>query len=106
MTTSLQRSQKMLQQVETIHTSLGGLALICLVLTGGLLLPVFGFNGLSSPYIAGCIVTTVCVGLSTLYLWNLQAHKMVMDQARLTDVLINSLGQGFLTFDVKGVCGP
>lgn len=97
--------QQIVRQVEIVHASLVGLALLCLVLTGGLLLPVFGLNALSSPLIAGIIIVVVLFGLAYLYFLNFRAHKIVSHQARLTDVLINSLGQGFLTFDAKGVCG-
>lgn len=98
--------KEMVQQVEIIHTSLSGLALMCLILLGGLLLPLFGFNGLNSTSAASLVVSVVVIGIGTLYFLNYQAHKIVQEQARLTDVLINSLGQGFLTFDAKGICGP
>jgi two-component system chemotaxis sensor kinase CheA len=94
------------KQVELIHTSLLGLVLICLVVTAGLMMPVVGLHNLDNPYVAATIVITVCVGVMPLYTMNLRAHKLVLAQARLTDVLINSLGQGFLTFDQKGICGP
>ncbi len=94
-----------LRHVEDIHTSLTGLALIGIVLLVGLLLPVFGFNALSSGLVAIIVVCVVFVGIGYLYLLNFNAHKVVLEQARLTDVLINSLGQGFLTFDAKGICG-
>lgn len=94
-----------LKSVETIHTSLLGMTLICVVLLYGMLLPLFGINPVSSPWVAGIVTTTVIVGLAYLYTLNFKAHKLVQEQARLTDVLINSLGQGFLTFDNKGVCG-
>lgn len=93
------------QQVEIVHTTLTGLALIAVVFLTGLLLPLFGLNPLSSPLVAGIITIVAWIGIGTLYLLNLRAHKQVVEQARLTDVLINSLGQGFLSFDGKGVCG-
>jgi two-component system chemotaxis sensor kinase CheA len=95
-----------LKQVEIIHTSLTGLALIAIVLLAGLLLPVFGLTPLNSPAVAGLIVAAAFTGIAGLYFMNYRAHKVVMAQARLTDVLINSLGQGFLTFNAKGICGP
>jgi HPt (histidine-containing phosphotransfer) domain-containing protein len=101
-----QSSQETLKQVEIIHTSLGGLSLICLVLLVGLLLPSFGFNPMRSQLVAAFIILVVCVGIGYLYLLNYRSHKIVLEQARLTDVLMNSLGQGFLTFDSKGLCGP
>ncbi len=102
----LPTSARTMKQVEIIHTTLGGLSLICLILLVGLLLPVFGFAQIHSVMIAGLITAVVCVGVGTLYLMNYRAHKIVLEQARLTDVLMNSLGQGFLTFDAKGICGP
>lgn len=99
-------SQQTLRQVEVIHTTLIGLSLICIVLLVGLLLPAFGFNPMSSKLVAVLITVVVCVGITYLYLLNYRAHTKVLEQARLTDVLMNSLGQGFLTFDAQGICGP
>jgi two-component system chemotaxis sensor kinase CheA len=93
------------QQVEVIHTSLSGMALISLLLLIGMLLPVLGIIPINSAGLAALVFAVVCIGIGYLYLLNYQAHKAVLEQARLTDVLINSLGQGFLTFDAKGVCG-
>jgi two-component system chemotaxis sensor kinase CheA len=98
-------SQTLLQQVETIYTTLTGLALICLMLLLGMLLPMVGYNPLSSGLIAGIITVVACIGVGILYLMNLRAHGIMLEQARLSDVLMNSLGQGFLTFNAKGVCG-
>lgn len=98
--------EQLLKQVELVHTSLLGLALIALVLMVGLLLPVIGYNPLNSHVIAGLIVVVAGIGIAYLYILNYGAHKIILDQARLTDVLINALGQGFLSFDAKGLCGP
>ncbi len=94
------------RQAELIHTTLGGLSLIAFVLMIGLVLPVFGFNPVHSAGVAGLIVIIVCVGIGYLYYLNYRSHNEAIEQARLTDVLMNSLGQGFLTFDEKGICGP
>lgn len=94
-----------LKSVETIHTSLLGMTLICVVLLYAVLLPLFGINPMHSPLVAGIVTGTVFIGLGYLYYLNYTAHKEVQEQARLTDVLINSLGQGFLSFDAKGACG-
>ncbi|MBY0428904.1 MAG: Hpt domain-containing protein, partial [Alphaproteobacteria bacterium] len=90
--------------VETIHTTLTGLSLMCLVLLMGVLLPVFGWNPLHSADMAVIITGAVLVGVAYLYLLNYKTHNTVSEQASLTDVLMNSLGQGFLTFDEKGIC--
>ncbi len=95
-----------IRQVEIIHASLGGLVLMCLILTGGLLLPVLGFNALNSPYVAAAVLITVAVGLAGLYRLNLHAHKIVRAQARLVDVLINSSGPGLSHFRQQGVVRP
>ncbi|MDX1922735.1 MAG: ATP-binding protein [Alphaproteobacteria bacterium] len=105
MMSELPTSDRTLRQVEIIHTSLAGLSLICMVLLAGLLLPVFGFSHVRSLPVAALICVIVCVGVGYLYFMNYCAHKIVLEQARLTDVLTNSLGQGFLTFDAKGICG-
>lgn len=91
--------------METIHTTLTGLSLICLVLLVGVLLPVFGLNPVHSADLAVIITGAVLVGIVYLYLLNYKTHSNVSEQAGLTDVLMNSLGQGFLTFDEKGICG-
>lgn len=104
-TAQVKPPKKIMHQVEVIHTTLSGLALIAVVFLAGLLLPVFGLNPMSSPFVAGIITVVACVGIGTLYLLNFKAHKQVLDHARLTDVLINSLGQGFLSFNAKGICG-
>src|SRR6185437_15143737 len=39
-----------------------------------------------------------------LYYLNYTVHKLVGDHASLTEVLVNSLGQGFLSFSQNGLC--
>jgi two-component system chemotaxis sensor kinase CheA len=39
-----------------------------------------------------------------LYYMNYAVHKIMGDHARLTEVLVNSLGQGFLSFGSDGMC--
>ena len=93
------------RQAETVHTTLTGLSLMCLILLVGVLLPVFGLNPVQSAEVAIIIGGAVLVGVAYLYILNYRTHSFVSEQANLTDVLMNSLGQGFLTFDEKGVCG-
>lgn len=100
-----QTSGQTLRQTETIHTTLTGLSLMCLILLVGVLLPVFGLSPVSSVDLAVIITGSVLVGIVYLYLLNYRTHSSVSEQATLTDVLMNSLGQGFLTFDEKGFCG-
>ncbi|NDE89616.1 MAG: hypothetical protein EB059_00535 [Alphaproteobacteria bacterium] len=106
MSTAKPSAQQTLKQVEIIHTTLGGLSLMALLLMVGLLLPAYGFNPMRSGEVALVITLVVCIGIAYLYRMNVRAHRIVLEHARLSDVLMNSLGQGFLTFDSKGICGP
>lgn len=90
--------------LEIIHISLSGMAAIALLLLCALSLPVMGqvaLNKLNNFLIAA---TAAFTGVSYLYYLNYQTHKQVTDSSRLTEVLINSVGQGFLAFGANGIC--
>lgn len=93
------------KQFDLIHTTLLGLVGIVLLLYAAALLPVFGLQPIESGVAALEIGVAMVIGIVGLYSMNFRVHKHVTEQARLTEALVNSLGQGFLTFNAKGICG-
>jgi len=93
------------RHLDIVHTSLAGMTAIVLTLLVAAALPVLGLHPIthSGPVIVMAIASFV--GIGVLYAMNYRVHKHVVDQARLTEVLVNSLGQGFLVFDRNGICG-
>jgi two-component system chemotaxis sensor kinase CheA len=91
--------------VSVIHISLAGMSAIVLVLIGALGLPVFGLTPVYHPLPFLIIIATTLGGMAYLYYLNYRIHLLVRNQARLTEVLVNSLGQGFLSFNQAGICG-
>ncbi|MDR3424879.1 MAG: ATP-binding protein [Alphaproteobacteria bacterium] len=92
------------RQVDVLHTSLMGMTAIVIVLMLAVALPVFGYapvTGKGSFYI---IAATTFGGIAYLYYLNYTVYKLVSDHDRLNEVLVNSLGQGFLSFGPDGVC--
>lgn len=93
------------RHVDVIHTSLAGMTAIVLMLLAAVALPVFGKHPVTQPLAFWVMTVASFVGISGLYVLNFRVHKHVTDQARLTEVLVNSLGQGFLFFGRDGLCG-
>jgi len=93
------------RHVDVIHTSLAGMTAIVLMLLVAVALPVFGRQPVTQPLAFWVMMVASFVGIAGLYLLNFRVHKHVTDQARLTEVLVNSLGQGFLFFTEDGTCG-
>lgn len=93
------------RQVDVIHTSLAGMTAIVLLLLLAVALPVFGKNPVTQPLAFGVMAVVSFIGIAGLYILNYRVHQHVTDQARLTEVLVNSLGQGFLFFGRDGICG-
>lgn len=94
------------RHVDVIHTSLAGMTAIVLMLLAAVALPVFGKQPVTQPLAFWVMTVASFVGIAGLYILNFRVHKHVTDQARLTEVLVNSLGQGFLFFGQDGLCGP
>lgn len=93
------------RHVDVIHTSLAGMTAIVIMLLAAVALPVFGKQPVTQPLAFWVMTVASFVGIAGLYILNFRVHKHVTDQARLTEVLVNSLGQGFLFFARDGVCG-
>ncbi len=93
------------RHVDVIHTSLAGMTAIVIMLLAAVALPVFGKQPVTQPLAFWVMTVASFVGIAGLYILNFRVHKHVTDQARLTEVLVNSLGQGFLFFARNGVCG-
>ena len=93
------------RHVDIIHTSLAGMTAIVVTLLSAVALPVFGFAPVTHPFAFGIMFLAAFTGIGGLYVLNFRAHQHVADQARLTEVLVNSLGQGFLVFGRDGMCG-
>jgi len=93
------------RQVDIIHTSLAGMTAIVLVLLFAVALPVFGLSPVTHKAEFGIMTAAALAGIAYLYYMNYRVHQHVSNQARLTEVLVNSLGQGFLSFDMNGLCG-
>lgn len=94
-----------IRKADTVHTTLAGMLGIVLVLLVGLALPVMGGEAIKDPVAFLVMAIVAPLGVGVLYYLNIDVHKHISDQARLTEVLVNSLGQGFLVFDRQGQCG-
>ena len=92
------------RRVDILHTSLMGITAIVAVLLTALALPVFGYPPVTLKGSFFTISAATFGGLVYLYYLNYMVHRLVSDHARLTEVLVNSLGQGFLSFGMDGVC--
>jgi two-component system chemotaxis sensor kinase CheA len=94
------------RRADILHVSLGGMTAIVIVLLSAVALPVFGFQPVNSVICFVIITLASFAGIGYLYYLNFAVHHIVSDHARLTEVLVNSLGQGFLSFGVDGICEP
>lgn len=94
------------RQADIIHTSLAGMTAIVLVLLAAVALPVFHYPPVSQLWALVIMAVAAMGGIGVLYYMNYRVHLHVSQQARLTEVLVNSLGQGFLSFDRQGICAP
>ena len=92
------------RRVDILHTSLMGITAIAAVLLFALALPVFGYPPVVAKTSFFVISLATFAGIAYLYFLNFTGHKIVGDHARLTEVLVNSLGQGFLSFGADGIC--
>jgi len=90
---------------DVVHTSLLGMTAIVMMLLLAVALPVLGYEPVRNVAAFAVMVFAAAIGIGGMYLINYRVHKHVTNQARLTEVLVNSLGQGFLVFDSKGRCG-
>jgi two-component system chemotaxis sensor kinase CheA len=95
-----------IRQVDIIHTSLAGMTAIVLMLLAAVALPVFGYPPVNHILAFVIMIVASVSGIAYLYYMNYRVHQHVGNQARLTQVLVNSLGQGFLSFNQSTVCGP
>ena len=93
------------RQVDIIHTSFAGVAAIVVMLLGAVALPIFGYPPVKQVWAFAIMIMASFAGIGGLYYMNYRVHQHVSQQARLTEVLVNSLGQGFLSFDKDGLCG-
>jgi two-component system chemotaxis sensor kinase CheA len=92
------------RHVDIVHTSLAGMTAIVFMLLFAVALPVFGLPPVKQPVAFAVMAATAVIGIGGLYVLNFRVHQHVTNQARLTEVLVNSLGQGFLVFARSGVC--
>jgi two-component system chemotaxis sensor kinase CheA len=93
------------RHADIIHISLVGMTAIVMVMLFAVALPVFGAEPVRQKWAFAVMVATAFAGIGGLYYMNYRVHQHVSNQARLTEVLVNSLGQGFLSFDASGNCG-
>jgi len=94
------------QHTNILLLSLFGVASIVALLLAALALPVFGAGPVVSKVAYAVVVFATVVGVCVLSVINIKAHRHATVQALQTEVLLNSLGQGYLSFDLKGLCGP
>jgi two-component system chemotaxis sensor kinase CheA len=87
-----------------LHTSLVGMTAIILILLCAVAMPVFGYEPVRHRGCFFIIVAATFVGIGYLYYLNYAVYKLVSDHDRLNEVLVNSLGQGFLSFGHDGIC--
>lgn len=93
------------RELGLIHITLVGMSCIVVMLYAAVLLPVLGkppVTQIGSALIMGLAAFGGIIGLSAI---NVHVHRHILQNARLTEVLVNSLGQGFLSFDRTGTCG-
>ncbi len=93
------------RQGDIVHISLAGMTAIVLMLLGAVALPVFGHKPVLQPLAFWVIASSAFIGIVGMYTLNFRVHKHMTEQARTTEVLANSLGQGFFFFDRHGICG-
>ncbi|MFA4993994.1 MAG: ATP-binding protein [Bdellovibrionales bacterium] len=87
-----------------LHTSLAGMVAIILILLFAVALPVFGYEPVTHKNSFFVILAATFGGISYLSYLNYAVYKLVSDHDRLNEVLVNSLGQGFLSFGRDGIC--
>lgn len=92
------------RHIDIVHTSLAGMTAIVVMLLAALALPVFGYNPVTQPLAFWIMAIASFIGIAGLYLLNYRVHQHVINQASLTEVLVNSLGQGFVVFGSDGIC--
>jgi two-component system chemotaxis sensor kinase CheA len=92
------------RQFGILHTSLVGMTLIILVLLVAVALPVFGYAPVHSRGSIVVIAIATFGGIGYLYFLNYGVYKLVSEHDRFNEVLVNSLGQGFLSFGQDGIC--
>lgn len=90
------------QHRDILFVSLTGVACIVVLLLAVLAFPVFGISAISSLWLFGGLVLAALAGLGII---NWSAHRRVTIQALLTQVLLNSLGEAYFSFNVEGACG-
>ncbi|MDE2029403.1 MAG: Hpt domain-containing protein [Alphaproteobacteria bacterium] len=90
---------------DIIHISMAGTTAIVLALLFAVALPVFGFTPVTQKSSFFVLCAAAFCGIGYLYYLNYKVHRLVSDHARLNEVLVNSLGQGFLSFGPSGICG-
>ncbi len=93
------------RHADILYASLAGVTGIVFVLLVEVALPMYGRQPITSLPIFAVLVMTSLAGLGAICGINIFVHRQATTQALLTEVLLNSLGQGFLTFDQKGICG-
>jgi two-component system, chemotaxis family, sensor kinase CheA len=94
------------RHADIVITSLTGMTAIVAVLLVAIALPTFGLAPVTQPLAVITMIVVSIIGIGVLYVLNYRVHQHVTNQARLTEVLVNSLGQGFLVFGRGGLCGP
>lgn len=95
-----------LRHTDMVYLSLGSIVAIVVTLLFAVALPVFKFLPPVSEKLPFMIMVAASLaGIGYFCYANYQIHRHVSNQARLTEVLVNSLGQGFLSFNQTGLCG-
>ncbi len=92
------------RHVDIIHTSLAGMTAMMVMLLIAVALPVLGYKPVTNMGALVAIAIAVVAGMAYLYYLNFAVYRIISDHSRLTEVLVNSLGQAFLSFNQKGVC--
>lgn len=92
------------RQLGLLHTSLVGMTAIVFILLCAVALPIFGFAPVESRGSFFVITAATFGGIAYLYYLNYGVYRLVTEHDRLNEVLVNSLGQGFLTFGSDGLC--
>lgn len=97
--------ERFTRQVDIVHLSLAGVVTIVFILIVLLGMSSFGVATTVTPWFYAIMAVAAAADVAGLCYINLGVHKNLSDQTRLTEVLVNSLGQGFLLFTQSGICG-
>ena len=92
-------------EVDIVRLSLAGMVIVVVGVLSIVAMSVFGYAPPLTPFFFTSVCLVAIAALVGLYSMNFRVHRDLRNHMRLTKVLVNSLGQGFLLFSRNGICG-